>query len=225
MNELTTYNEGNLPATLDDLAKFILIGQEKMKALQAEIRAITKAKLANDVYEQKLEEHRQLSELILVASTRLGELTDRIPKGSGGDRKSTEFKSSASATFDPRRTHATANFQSQTKQEQIADLGLSKWQVSRFETMASHPEEVAQARATAAAEKRPVTQTEVLSLIRYKEERARAEDRQIDEDARLAKQLTKALTPILLLPTDRSIPSRPCGGDPDRHRGRHHQRH
>ena len=192
MNELIPFNENSLPATLEDLSKFVLIGQEKLVALKAEIRAISKAKLAEEVLEQKREESRRLSDLILLAAVRIGELTPAIPTKSGAR---TDIEPAAAAAI---------GSQHQTKKNAIEQMGLTQRQASRFETIASHPEEVAQARAKAASEKRPVTQTEVLNLIKIKEERARAEDRQIDEDARLAKQLTKTLAPILLLPTDRS---------------------
>ena len=39
MNELTVTN-GNLPANLEDLSKFVLVGREKLVAVRAAIRAI-----------------------------------------------------------------------------------------------------------------------------------------------------------------------------------------
>jgi len=79
MAELATYQSG-LPDTIEDIAKFLLIAPEKAVALRAEIRAIKKANLAKEVYDQKIEENRVLQELILDASVRLGELTRKIPK-------------------------------------------------------------------------------------------------------------------------------------------------
>ena len=45
-----------LPDTLPDLAKFVLVGREKLAAVRAAIRAIDKVKVAEEVRKQKLEE-------------------------------------------------------------------------------------------------------------------------------------------------------------------------
>lgn len=55
MNNLTTYRE-QLPDSIEDLSKFVLVSEEKIQALRAEIRAIKKVHLAKEVYEQKLAE-------------------------------------------------------------------------------------------------------------------------------------------------------------------------
>ena len=73
-NELTVIQNTNLPDTIKDLSKFILVGREKLIAVKTEIRAITKLKLAEDVYKQKQDESKMLSEALLDAETRLGEL-------------------------------------------------------------------------------------------------------------------------------------------------------
>jgi len=39
-NELTVISNANLPDTIDDLLKFILVGREKLITVRAEIRAI-----------------------------------------------------------------------------------------------------------------------------------------------------------------------------------------
>lgn len=43
MNEIVT-NTANLPANIEDLSKFVLVGREKLTAVRAEIRAIKRAK-------------------------------------------------------------------------------------------------------------------------------------------------------------------------------------
>jgi len=176
---------------IDDLARFVLVGQEKLVALKAEIRAISKLHLAKEVEQQKREESRQLADLILLAAIRIGELTKLIPLAKG-----------ARTDMEPGDS-GVPRLKTPTKQERIQALGFTKKQVQRFETLASHPDEVEQARAVAASENRPVTQTEVLSLAKYREVKSQAAYRQIDEDCRLAQLLTKALTPIKVLPTDK----------------------
>lgn len=46
MNELAAYQKGGLPALPGDLAKFIVVAQEKIKAVKAEIRAIQRLDMA-----------------------------------------------------------------------------------------------------------------------------------------------------------------------------------
>ena len=191
MNDMIVHNPSELPSKIDDLARFVLVGREKLVALRAEIRAIDKLKLAKEVEQQKREESRQLADLILLATVRIGELTKQMPTAQGM-RSDMELRDSV-----------VPKSQTITKQERIEALGFTKKQVQRFETLASHPEHVEKARETATAENRPVTQTEVLNLAKYREEKSQAEYRQIDEDCRLAQLLTKALTPIKVLPIDK----------------------
>ena len=66
-NELTVIQNTNLPDTIGDLSKFILIGREKLNAVRAEIRAIEILKLAENVHNQKLEEASLLAEALLDA--------------------------------------------------------------------------------------------------------------------------------------------------------------
>ena len=56
MGELIVSGENKLPASLDDLSKFVLVGREKLVAVRAEIRAIEKVGLAQEVRKQKLSE-------------------------------------------------------------------------------------------------------------------------------------------------------------------------
>ena len=71
MSEIIATNS-QLPANLDDLAKFILIGREKLQAVRAEIRAIDKVELAAEVREQKRLEAQELNNALLDAETRIG---------------------------------------------------------------------------------------------------------------------------------------------------------
>ena len=53
--ELQTTKQ-NLPANIEDLSKFVLVGREKLVAVKAEIRAIEKVELAQEVRDQKRDE-------------------------------------------------------------------------------------------------------------------------------------------------------------------------
>lgn len=77
--EIATYQQ-SLPTTIDDLAKFVLVGREKLVSVRAAIRAIDKVKLAQEVRQQKLLEAQDIADAVLDAEVRIGELTSRIPK-------------------------------------------------------------------------------------------------------------------------------------------------
>lgn len=78
-----TIIQSNLPDTLEDLSKFVLVGREKLTAVRANIRAIDKLQLAEDVREQKKEEAQMLAEALLDAEVRIGDLLKIIPKAQG----------------------------------------------------------------------------------------------------------------------------------------------
>jgi len=117
-NELTTIQNANLPDTIDDLAKFILVGREKLNSVKAEIRAIDRLKLAEDVHKQKLDEAAMLAEAVLDAEVRMGELLKKLPKKQG---KRTDLQ-----------PPDTSGGRLETKTEVIENLGLSEKQVHKI---------------------------------------------------------------------------------------------
>lgn len=145
MNELSQ-TARQLPDTLEDLSKFVLIGREKLNAVRAEIRAIKAVELAAEVHEQKLQEAQEIAEAVLDAETKLGELTSQMEKAVN--------------------QHSANRNGAKSKKEQLAEIGINKDQASRFETLASHPEQVEQAKAEARAEGRIVTRQDVLKEIK-----------------------------------------------------------
>lgn len=80
MDDQLVTAQPQLPATVEELSKFVLIGREKLTAVRAQIRAIDKIGLAKDVREQKQSEAQDLAEAVLDAEMKLGELTAAIPK-------------------------------------------------------------------------------------------------------------------------------------------------
>lgn len=189
MNELATNQQSGLPAQPTELAKFILILPEKIKAMKAEIMAIQKAQLAKEVYDQKKDELDRVRELMLLAYARMGAITSEIPKGSGGDRKSENFKSSSCGTFEKSKTQT------------IQELGFSKPQVHRMEQMAAHPDIVEEVIAESQAGQTEATQGEVLRRIKernkvidlteVRENNLQSEMQQIDQDYENLKHFRK----------------------------------
>lgn len=177
MNDIIL-SEKNLPANIGDLAKFALVGREKLVAVRAEIRAIDKVGLAEDVRRQKLEEAQAISEAVLDAEVRIGELMALIPKASGGDRKSEDFKNDTAVDFDKAAP---------TKKEIIKQAGLTQKQAERFQTLAAHPEIVEQAKVKARADGDIVSRAAVLNMVKSetaekkKQARAEAIQAQIDK--------------------------------------------
>ena len=69
-----------LPDTIKELNKFILIGKEKLKAYEAKLRAIEKIGLAKDVRDIALDDSQKMATALLWAEARLGELLSKIDK-------------------------------------------------------------------------------------------------------------------------------------------------
>lgn len=193
MPNITAYQE-NLPDNLKDLSAFVLVGREKLTAVRAEIRAIEKLELAEEVRQQKREEARMLGEALLDAEVRIGELTKRIPKGAGGDRKS--FKSNSSVTFES-ASNSSVTDPPQTKEEILADMGFGKMQVSRYETLADNKDLVEQVKAEARETGEIPTRGKVLDLVKARKERQQPQKiteysyEDIDKRANIAKHYLK----------------------------------
>lgn len=178
MNDITV-SKSNLPTNIDDLAKFALIGREKLVAVRAEIRAIEKVGLAQEVREQKLREAQDISEAVLDAEVRIGELMARVPKATGGQpfhEKSTQDSGVASKP--------------QTKQDIIRDAGFTPKQVQRFQTLAAHPEIVEQAKAEARENDDIVSRSLVLNMVKAKKQEEKRQERQEDIQQQIAKPKT-----------------------------------
>ena len=136
-NNQISKRDVQLPAKLEDLTKFVIVGREKLTAVRAEIRAIDKLSLAQDVKEQKTEEAQSLAEALLDAETRIGEL---LP--------STSQRSEA-GTF-----------------EKTLPEGISWNQSSAYQKMAEHQDIVEEVKAEAREQDDLPTRTEVIRRIK-----------------------------------------------------------
>lgn len=151
MNDITTRND-YLPATVTELSKFVLVGREKLNAVRAEIRAIDKVGLAQEVHEQKLREAQDIADAVLDAEVRIGELMAKVPKATPNNNPFHENDSAVDLV--------------KPKSEVIREAGFTTKQVERFQTMAAHPEVVEQVKAEAREEGRIVTRESVLKEIK-----------------------------------------------------------
>lgn len=152
MNEIVTNNK-QLPDTIPELAKFVLIGRDKLKAVRAEIHAIDKVGMAREVYNQKLEEAQAIAEVVTDAECRMGELLKAVPKASGGDRRSESFKISPHVDYE------------KPKSEVVKESGLTQRQAEQFQIMANHPESVEKAKEKAREQGTVLSRNAVIQQI------------------------------------------------------------
>lgn len=146
----------NLPTNIDDLAKFALIGREKLVAVRAEIRAIEKVGLAQEVRQQKLREAQDISEAVLDAEVRIGQLMAQVPKATPNNNPFHENDSDVDFV--------------KPKSEVIRDAGFTQKQVERFQTLAAHPDIVEQAKAEARENDDIVSRASVLNMVAAKKQ-------------------------------------------------------
>lgn len=178
MDELSTTSV-QLPDKLEDLAKFALIGREKLKAVKAEIRAIEEVGLAKEVHEQKLIEAQEIAEAVLDAEVKIGELTAKIPKATPNNNPFHEIRNGAELV--------------KPKSEQLSEIGIKQDTAERFERLAKHPDLVKQAKEEARQNDRIVTRQNVLDMIvpprtkaqtmREFKKQAREEHKEFKEDS------------------------------------------
>lgn len=141
MNDLTVTNQ-QLPNTIPDLAKFVLVGRDKLQAVRAEIHAINKVGLAKEVYQQKLDEAQEIAEVVTDAECRMGELLKETVKAGN-----------------PKLSSASDNCK-------LSDIGITRNQSSQFQFMASHPESVEKAKAKAREHGVVLSRSAVIDQIR-----------------------------------------------------------
>lgn len=185
MNNLATV-QSNLPTSAEDLSKFILIGTEKLKAVKAEIAAIDKLELAEEVRKQKLTEAQDISDAVQLASVQVGKILKTIPKASGGDRRSDNFKIISDDNFE---------IAPKTKTKAIEKMGLSNVQASQFQQMADNEELVKQALQEARNEGEIPNRAFIMDRIKQtrREEKAQQQEKRRGENAAKVETLATPL--------------------------------
>ena len=170
MNEIEIYTK-NLPTTIEDVSKFVLFGREKLTSIRAEIRAIDKLQIAEEVRNQKKEEAQLLAEALLDAEVKLGELFQALPKAQGfSSDKARVNKSAISNTTVTNGKIDKPSNTTVTKLEQAQELGFDKMTVSRFETLAKNKDLVEQVKQEARENDDIPTRTQVLSLAKARKQ-------------------------------------------------------
>lgn len=180
MNELTI-TQSNIPANVEDLSKFVLVGVEKLKAVKAEISAIKKLGLAKEVHEQKLKEAQNINDAVQLASVQIGKLLNAMPKATknnnpSGKVKETTQNRSVSNLGKPKSESNDGDRQiAKTKTEAVKELGFSKDQVSRFQQMAEHEDIVKEALAEAKEKNDIASQSAIMNKIKKEKKKVEVE--------------------------------------------------
>lgn len=167
--------EINLLSTFEDVASFAIIAQEKLKSVRAEISAIKRLGLAQDVLKQKTVEAQQLAEVKTRAEMKLGELTASMPKASG---KRNDLTSSSRGE----------EVSKPTKAEALEKANINRNQASQYELMAANPDIVEQVIAEAKANDDIVSRSAVMEKIKEKKQAKKKQERKADIE-RQAKEL------------------------------------
>lgn len=199
MNDLVV-TSANLPSNLEDLAQFVLIGREKLTAVRANIRAIDKLQLAEDVREQKKEEAQMLAEALLDAEVKIGDLLKQIPK------MKNQYDKCSSQQCEKQNKSFSQNYEKtrETKQEVITRLGFNKDQANRFETLSNNKDIVEQVKAEARENEDIPTRSRVLQLVKEKSETEKyleEEFRKIEEESAIKKNIRNAIYKMLTVET------------------------
>ena len=156
MDELTKRTT-QLPDTLEDLSQFVLVNRAKLDAYRVKLRAVNRLSDAQEIREHTLQEMQDISSALIAAETRIGELLLSIPKQSGGDRKSKNFKNANGRNFE------------KSKAEVTEEMGYTQHEVSDYQRMAQNPAIVNLVLEQAEREGRVVSHTEVMKQIKAKD--------------------------------------------------------
>lgn len=151
MQESIVVQDNRLPATIEEISKFVLVGREKLAAVRAEINAIKKVGLAKEVLEQKKTEAQEIAELVTLAEVKIGAMLKEIPK--------------ATPNNNPFHENCPEENFVKPKSEVIEELGFTPKQTHQFQQMAEHEELVHEAIAEARENDDIISRSAVLRKI------------------------------------------------------------
>lgn len=172
MNELTSYQNQQLPDTIEDLTQFVLVGKAKLQAYMIKLQTINRLSTAQEIRDQTLKEAQEVSTALIAAEQRIGELLLAIPSASG---HRTDLETSSERIEKVK-----------TKSETVKEMGYSKDEASDYQRMAQNPEIVQKVIDQAVASGEVVTKSQVMKEI------AEAKRQQQEENDRLRSALSES---------------------------------
>lgn len=159
MNELTTI-QAQLPDTIEDLTQFVLVGKAKLQAYMLKLQTVNKLSVAQEIRDQTLGEAQEISNALIAAEQRIGELLLAMPTAQGLRKDITS---------------ATRSDEVKTKSETISEMGYDRHEASDYQQMAKYPEVVQKVIEEALANGEIVTKTQVLKEIKAVKDQAKKE--------------------------------------------------
>lgn len=157
MDEIQIVN-AQLPSTLPELARFALVGREKLASVRAEIRAIEKVGLAQEVLAQKRVEAQEIAELVTLSEVQIGRMLKEIPKATTNNPSGKNQYTDGQIIPQDKKT--------KTKTETIRNLGFTPKQTAQFQQMADHEEVVHEAILEARESDDIVSRSSVMKKIK-----------------------------------------------------------
>lgn len=165
MNEIIERNN-QLPDTLEDLTQFVLVGKAKLQAYMLKLQTVNKLSVAQEIRDQTLKETQEISNALIAAEQRIGELLLAIPKQSG---MRTDLETSSEHSDEVK-----------TKRQTIEEMGYNRQDANDYEQMARHPEVVQKVIDDALANGDVVTKASVMREIKHYKDRVKAQQEEID---------------------------------------------
>lgn len=164
MNDIITSGQTMLPETIEDLTQFVLVGKAKLQAYMLKLQTVNKLSVAQEIRDQTLKEAQEVSNAVIAAEQRIGELLLAIPKASG--------------------QYAESENRPASKNTIVTQMGYSKDEASDYQQMAKHPEVVQKVLTDALANGEIVTKASVMREIKfYKDRIAKLESQEPDTSA------------------------------------------
>ena len=79
LNEIEI-NRPQLPDSIEDLTQFVLVGKAKLQAYMLKLQTVNKLSVAQEIRDQTLKEAQEISNAVIAAEQRIGELLLAIPE-------------------------------------------------------------------------------------------------------------------------------------------------
>ena len=160
MNEIVTTEQTMLPDTLEDLTQFVLVGKATLQAYMLKLQNVNRLSVAQEIRDQTLRDAQEVSNALIAAEQRIGELLLAIPKAQGRRNDIS--------------TSSTQVEEVKTKSETISKMGYSKDEASDYQQMAKHPDVVQKVIDDALERGEVVTKASVMREIKFYKDRISA---------------------------------------------------
>lgn len=150
MNELQIRTQ-ELPDSIEDLASYDRFLSARKPTYVKLLHGIKDWNEASEEEKRLLRRAQEEAEYLIDVRAKMGEITARMEKGSGGKPFQKDF---------------TGNNEVTSKETQLSSIGLTKMQASRYETLSRHPEVIESAKEQARDNNELVTMSQILRDIK-----------------------------------------------------------